>query len=159
MDMGIFTLHRFNGIEQFEITEGKVYAVKDQDKRIMLWLELETDEQPLRSMTDTAGCGMHPSGEVTVYLDHLHLGTFGERTFTLSNGYDEKSRSFIASLYYFEHQEVVDNTLLLAYKGDGIFQARWTGATPDVVHYDGSKPNMKIEVSEDFFFEDYKDWL
>ena len=133
--MGIFTLHRFNGIEQFEITEGKVYAVKNQDKRIMLWLEVETDEQPLRSMTDTTGCGMHPSG------------------------YDEKSRTFIASLYYFEHQEVVDNKLWLAYKGDGMFQARWTGATPDAVHYDSSKPNMKMEVSGDFFFEDYKDWL
>lgn len=54
MAMGIFTLHRFNGIEQFEITEGKVYAVKNQDKRIMLWLEVETDEQPLCSMPD---CG------------------------------------------------------------------------------------------------------
>ena len=78
MAMGIFTLHRFNGIEQFEIIEGKVYAVKDQDKRMMLWLEVETNEQPLRSKPDTSECGMHPSGEVTVYLDHLQLGTFGE---------------------------------------------------------------------------------
>ena len=126
---------------------------------MLLWLEVETDEQPLRSTPDTSGCGMHPSGEVTVYLDHLQLETWGEQTFMSPNGYDEKSRSFIASLYYFEHQEVVDNTVLLAYKGNGMFQARWTGAMPDVVHYDSSKPNMKIEVSGDFFFEDYKDWL
>ena len=98
-----------------------------------------------------AGCRMHPSGEITVYLDYLQLETWGEQTFMIPNGYDEKSRSFIASLYYFEHREVVDNAVWLTYKGDGMFQARWTGATSDVVHYDGSKPNMKIEVSGDFF--------
>ena len=106
-----------------------------------------------------AGCRMHPSGEITVYLDYLQLETWGEQTFMIPNGYDEKSRSFIASLYYFEHREVVNNAVWLAYKGDGMFQARWTGAATDVVQYDGSRPNMKIEVSGCFFFEDYKDWL
>ena len=158
MDMGMFTLHRFNGIEQFTIAEAKVYVVENDDKSIMLWLEMETDEQPLRSVPDTADCGMNPSGEITIYLDHLQLGTFGERTFPIPNGYDEKSRSLIAGLYYFEHQEVNDNTLHLAYKGNGVFQARWTGVTTDIAYYDGSKPDTKIEVSGDFFFEDYKDW-
>lgn len=157
--MGTFTLYRFNGIEQFTITEAKVYAVENDDKNIMLWLEMETDEQPLRSVADTAGCGMNPSGEVTVYLDQLKLGTFGEQSFTIPSGYDEETRSLIAGLYYFEHQEVNNNTLRLSYKGDGVFSAHWTGTTTDISYYDGSKPDTRIEVTGDFFFEEYKNWL
>lgn len=157
--MGIFTLNRFNGVEKYEISEAKIYAVKKNENEIMVWLEVETEQEPIQSLPDTVDCKMNPSGEITVYLDHLNLENFGEQEFTISKGYDEDSKDLVARLYYFEHQDVNSNMLKMKYKGNGIFDIYWTGVTTDISYYDGSKPDTTIEVLGEFIFEEYKEWL
>ncbi|MGG2134681.1 hypothetical protein AB1284_25830 [Bacillus sp. S2(2024)] len=157
--MGIFILNRFNGIEKYEISEAIIYAVKKNENEIMVWLEVETEQEPLQSLPDTADCKMNPSGEITIYMDNLNLENFGEQEFTISKGYDEDRNDWVARIYYFEHQDVNSNILKMKYKGNGIFYIHWTGVTTDISYYDGSKPNTTIEVFGEFIFEEYKEWL
>jgi hypothetical protein len=157
--MGIFILNRFNGREKFNISEAKIYAVKNSENKIMLWLEVETDEEPIQSVPDTADLKMNPSGEITVFLDNLNLNKFREREFFISKGCDETRNDLLARVYYFEHQEVNNNSLKLKYKGDGIFDIHWSGVTTDISYYDGSKPDTIIEVIGEFTFEEYMDWM
>ncbi|PGE94167.1 hypothetical protein COE80_22430 [Bacillus pseudomycoides] len=157
--MGSFTINRFNGIEKYEISEAKIYAVKKQENEIMLWLEVETEQEPIQSLPDTVDCKMNPSGEVTVYMDNLKLENFGEQEFIISKGYDEDSNDLAVRIYYFEHQEVNNNVLKMKYNGNGIFHINWTGITRDISYYDGSKPDITIEVNGEFIFEEFEEWL
>ncbi|WP_257130448.1 hypothetical protein [Bacillus pseudomycoides] len=97
--MGSFTINRFNGIEKYEISEAKIYAVKKQENEIMLWLEVETEQEPIQSLPDTVDCKMNPSGGVTVYMDNLKLENFGEQEFIISKGYDEDSNDLAVRIY------------------------------------------------------------
>ncbi|WP_152657681.1 hypothetical protein [Oceanobacillus sp. CFH 90083] len=157
--MGLFILNRFNGIEKYNISEAIIYAVKNSENKIMLWLEVETREEPIQTVPDTADLNMNPSGEITVFLDNLNLNKFGEMEFYIYNGYDEERNDLLARIYYFEHQEVNSNRLKLKYKGDGIFDINWRGVTTDISYYDGSKPDTIIEVTGEFTFEEYLDWM
>jgi hypothetical protein len=157
--MGTLTLYRFNGIEKYGISEAKIYAVKKNSNEVMVWLEIETKQEPIQSLPDTAEFNMNPSGEITIYLDNLNLENFGTQKFYLPKGYDEESNNLIAFLYYFEHEEINNNVLVMKYNGNGIFHVNWTGTTMDVSYYDGSKPDTKIEVIGEFIFDEYKEWL
>ncbi|WP_050183757.1 hypothetical protein [Domibacillus robiginosus] len=156
--MGVFTLNRFNGVEKYRISEANMYAVKKDENEIMVWLEVETEREPLQPLPDTADCGMNPSAEVTVYVGRFHLKNFGEQEFVISKGYDKNRKDWTARLYYFEHQDVDRNTLKLTYKGNGIFDIHWTGVTTDISYYDGSKPDTRIEIFGECIFEEYADW-
>lgn len=157
--MGIFTLNRFNGIEKYKISEAKIFAIKNNENEIMVWLEVETEQEPIQSLPDTANCKMNPNGEITIYMDNLNLENFGEQEFTISKGYDEGRNDLVAGIYYFEHQDVNGNILKIKYKGHGIFYIHWTGVTTDISYYDESKPDTTIEVSGECIFEEYEEWL
>lgn len=157
--MGIFKLHRFNGIEEYHIAEAKIYAIMDSENKIMLWLEIETDKVAIHTAPDTADLNMQPSGEITIFLDNLDLENFGEKVFYLPNGYDPVSRDLLARVYYFEHQEVNRNRLVLTYKGSGQFDVNWRGVTTDIAYQDGNKSDTIIEVFGECTFEDYKEWV
>jgi hypothetical protein len=53
MGVGKFTLHRFNGDEEYEVQRATILAVHDKDG-FRLWFEAETDGVCLKSLPDTA---------------------------------------------------------------------------------------------------------
>lgn len=102
---------------------------------------------------------MNLSGEITVYLENVNLENFGEQEFTISKGQDKDRSDWTARIYYFEHQDVNDNMLKMKYGGNGSFYTHWTGVTADISYYDGTKQDTRIEVHEEFIFEEYEGWL
>ncbi|MCJ8010812.1 hypothetical protein MUG84_03515 [Paenibacillus sp. KQZ6P-2] len=159
--MGNLTLFRFNGTEKHRLVEARAYATykgQGDDQKVMLWFETETDPEPLVSLPDPDELQNNPDAEITVYLDQLDLKHFGVREFELESGYNEDGSSLDARLYYFEHQEVHHNTVRIEYKGNGFFHVQWCGMTMDVNYYDGSRPDTRLELEGDFFFEEYETW-
>ncbi|MGN7356212.1 hypothetical protein ACTHPF_02525 [Paenibacillus sp. SAF-054] len=159
--MNTLTLYRFNGTEQYRLSEASAYAAlvgEGQERSVMLWFETETDTEPVVRLPDPDEIYNNPSAEVTVYMDVLNLNEPGVREFSFESGYNKDGSSLDARLYYFEHQEVCHNQVRLEYKGEGIFHVWWSGTTMDVNYYDGSKPDTRIEVEGEFFFAEYKTW-
>lgn len=160
--MGTLTITRFNGVEKFRLSESKAYCTykheEDGSKRIMMWFEAETDEEPMMTVPDTEGLHMNPSAEITIYLDELDLNHFGVRRYEIEAGYDHEQDNWDARLYYFEHQDVDRNVLMLEYKGQGVFGLQWKGSTTDICYYDGSKPDAILEVEGEFLLEEYEQW-
>lgn len=101
----------------------------------------------------------NPDAELTIYLDTLKLDEFAPLEFTITQGYNENSRSLDARLYYFEHQEVNDNQGRIEYRGNGVFYVYWIGSTMDGNYYDGSKPDTRLELEGEFTMEKYEDWI
>ncbi|MEN1985617.1 hypothetical protein [Paenibacillus hubeiensis] len=156
--MGTLTLKRFNGIEQFRLVNSNVFAVRNDDGTIMLWFETETDPAAIMSVEDTAELSMNPDAEITLILEHLALKEFKAMSYELINGYNPKTRSLDARLYYFEHEAVNENTVELEYRDKGVFYLKWAGRTTDISYYDGSKPDTILEVEGEFILKDYEKW-
>ena len=97
----------------------------------MLWFETETEPEPLQSLPDSDEILNNPDAELTIYLDKLKLDEFVPLEFTITQGYNENSRSLDARLYYFEHQEVNNNRGRIEYREMVYFtyigrEQRWT---------------------------------
>jgi hypothetical protein len=150
MQVGILSLNRFNGQEQFAISEA-VMRVSENNDYFNLNFEIETDEKPLKTLSDTKDLYAHPNAEFNVRIkDFSRHSLVGER-FTISNGYDEETGEYLTRLYYCEHQETDDNVIEIIDQKENKFRVIITAKCVDVNYYDGSKPPTEIEI--DAWFE------
>ena len=154
--MNTLKLHRFNGTETFSISSANIYAWEDRGK-YCLNFEIETEEA-LETVEDTAEMEAEPSAEITLRLDNLKVSELEGQSFEVKNALNEEIDDFVTNLYYFEHQGINNNFIIVKSVNEDQFIIDWKGTTTDINYYDGSKPEAKVEVSATFTFKDYKKW-
>lgn len=152
MATGTLTLHRFNGVEAFAVSEATALAMPEGDQ-ISLNLEIETDERPLKTLPDTRTLAAQPNAEVTIRLPKAELASLVGRRFSVPRSWDEEADAHVSRFYYCEHEDIDDNVIeFVERKGDQL-HVRWTGTTIDVNYYDGSKPPTRVVVDAWFTLE------
>jgi hypothetical protein len=52
----------------------------------------------------------------------------------------------VATIYYYEHEDLDNNVIDVLRQEQDCFQIRWTATTLDVNYYDGSKPDTRVEI-------------
>jgi hypothetical protein len=156
--VGRFILHRFCGDEEYVIKTATILAVKEETG-LRLWFEAETEGVCIKSVPDTADLKAWPKAEVGVSLMALDASKLVGRRFNVLSGYDEEEESYVATIYYVEHQELRRNKIEVLGQEDDIFLIRWTGVTTDVDYYDGGKPETKLEIEGRFTFSDMEEWI
>jgi hypothetical protein len=124
-----------------------------------LWCEVQSDGVARKSLPDTESLSAEPNAEVEVTVSTLNPNKLVGQTFAIQSGNDEVNQSFIARIYYVEHDFLNDNKIEILGQAGNVFHVRWTGTTTDVNYYDGSKPDTKVEIEGDFTFKDMDEWL
>jgi hypothetical protein len=158
MPVGRMILHRFNGTEEFALTNAEMLAYTAEDG-VCLCLEAKTDGVCLKSLSDTAEFHGTPSAQARVTVPELIADRLVGLQFSVPFGYDEDLEDDVASFYYFEHEDLDENVIDVVSREGNIFRVRWTGTTMDVNHYDGSKPPTKVVIEGDFTFLKMEKWM
>lgn len=145
MSVGVLTLNRFNGQEQFAIFKATILLYND-DGYDNLSFEIETDKKPIKTLPDTESLNARPNAEFTVRVTDFSWENLVGRCFEIPQGYDEETEEYLTCLYYCEH-EITDNNVIkvLERKADR-FQVKIEATCTDVNYYDGSKPPTKVEI-------------
>jgi hypothetical protein len=156
MSLGKLTLKRFNGIEEFEISEAEITAWKSEGS-VALNLEIHTGKA-IATVPDTKDSGILPNAEITIHLESLNPDQLVGQSFFIENGMDEEENEWNARFYYFEHENIDKNTITFISKSTNLFKIVWTGFTQDVNYYDGSKPDTEISIEANFNFSELFEW-
>ena len=150
MSVGILTLNRFNGQEQFSISKAIIFQYKDEN-RLMLSFEIETNQSSVKTLPDTKEFPAQPSAEFNVSVTNFAWENLAGKSFVIPHGYDEETEEWLARFYYYEHQYIDQNEIkVIKHDGDK-FHVIITGISNDINYYDGSKPRTEIEI--DAWFE------
>lgn len=145
MATGTLTLHRFNGDEAYNLKSADV-RVRSEESQLVLTLEVDTEEGALQSVPDTVEFSAKPSAEVSVILHQLDEQTLVGQRFVVPAGYDPNTEEYVATLYYYEHQDLDNNVIEMLSRDSNKFHIRWTATTQDVNYYDGSKPDTSVVI-------------
>ncbi len=161
MICGTLALHRFNGIERFEIKTAKMFLLGDPGN-YTLWFELETTNEASVRNEDTAAHPATPSLSVGVRITEFSVDTLVGSELRHAgipceapeededvSGVDEQDVGD-ALMYYYEHQPLRDVRIAITRRSEDGFFVRWTATTPDVNLYDGSVPDTKVEIEAVF---------
>ena len=149
MQIGVITLKRFNGEEQFPLSESIVYKKMDGDK-ISLVFEIDAIARPLKTLPDTKDFGAQPNAEFIVKTNNFSWDKLVGRIFTIPFGFNEKTNEYLTRFYYFEHSTTDDNVIEILEKRGDFIHVVIKGTCVDVNYYDGSKPRTVIEINAFF---------
>jgi len=149
--MSELQIHRFNGTECFAIDTAKCFTVGSDDD-LTLWFEIETTAEDSKPCSDTKEFPATPNAELGIRISDFDISDFVGREFhhagTTNDDEDSCDSLFY---YYYEHQPLRDNHVTILSQSDaGTFRIRWTARTQDVNHYDGSKPDARMEIECEF---------
>jgi hypothetical protein len=97
MNKGKLILKRFNGVEEFEISEAEICAWKDQGE-IFLNLEIKT-LRALSTLPDTKEAEALPNAEVTIRLASLSINSLIGEKFIVENGMNEDTEEWDGRFY------------------------------------------------------------
>jgi hypothetical protein len=156
MGKGKLTLKRFNGIEEFEISDAEICAWEDQGK-ICLNLEISTNKA-IATLPDTREIEALPNAEVTIRLDELKPSSLIGNDYIVENGLNEETEELDGRFYYCEHQSLNQNIVKFLSKDENLFSISWSGITNDINYYDGSKPDSEILIEAIFSFSKSNEW-
>jgi hypothetical protein len=156
MNKGKLILKRFNGVEEFEISEAEICAWKDQGE-IFLNLEIKT-LRALSTLPDTKEAEALPNAEVTIRLASLSINSLIGEKFIVENGMNEDTEEWDGRFYYFGHQDLNQNEINFLSMDEGMFFVSWSGITRDINYYDGSKPDSEVVIEARFNFEKSNEW-
>jgi hypothetical protein len=155
MALGRFILHRFNGVEEFPLGDSTILASRTEDG-IRIDLDAETEGEAIRTVADTADHPTNPRADVAFVVESLDAPRLVGQTFIVPHGRTKDDD--LASLYYYEHDDLNDNSVEFLDRKHNMFLVRWTGTARDVNFYDGSKPSTTLEVEGWFRFEEFQKW-
>lgn len=156
MSKGKLTLKRFNGVEEFEVSEAEIYAWEDEGK-ISLNLEISA-KKPLSTLPDTKEIKARPSAEVTIYLESLNPNELIGKSFTIERGMNDETEEWDGRFYYCEHEDLNKNTVHFVSRDGDLYNIKWSGFTQDVNYYDGSKPDTQVIIEAAFNFGKSNEW-
>lgn len=144
--MSDLQIHRFNGTEHFAIVSAKCFAVENGEE-ITLWFEVEATSDGAKQCRDTADFTASPSAELGIPVSCFNINDFVGREFRHAGTSNDNVDSCASIFYYYEHQPLRDNHVtVLSRISERNFRVRWIARTQDVNHYDGSKPDTRIEI-------------
>ena len=145
MSVGILKLNRFNGQEQFAISEATILLCNDNGYS-NLSFEIETEEKPIKTLPDTENLYARPNAEFIVQVTDFSWENLIDRSFEIPQGYDEETGEFLTRLYYCEHESTDENVIKVIERKADRFRVKIEATCTDVNYYDGSKPQTKIEI-------------
>jgi hypothetical protein len=145
MAVGVLTLNRFNGQEQFSVSEARIFQSED-DGIFELNFDIETDEKPIKTLSDTKDLNARPNAEFIVRLKNFAWNDLVGKCFTIPQGYNEETDEYLTRLYYCEHEGTNDNVIEIIGRNNDDFHVNIKASCTDVNHYDNSKPRTKIEI-------------
>lgn len=155
MASGEFILRRFNGDEVFRLGAATILASRTEDG-IRIDLDAETDGVAIKAVSDTAEHPANPRAEVAIIVEALDAAQLVGQRFVVPRGRTDDDD--LASLYYYEHDDLNDNAIEFVERTGELFRVRWAGRARDVNFDDGSKPETTIEIDGWFRFEEFKRW-
>ena len=151
---GTFEIHRFNGVEIFRVSDALIMVYKDEDGVYVVNFEAETKGDAIATLPDTQGLNGCPNAEVSVKIPEFHPDTMAGCDFAPLCDNDMDGARF----YYVEHDILRQARITVLRQAGKRFHVRMSGMATDVNHYDGSKPDARIEIDARFEFKDYLKW-
>jgi hypothetical protein len=145
MNEGVLTLNRFNGQEQFAISEANINTL-EKSNYVDLNFDIETAELPIKTLQDTQLLRAKPNAEFTVRLPKISLDKLVGKAFKIPKGYDEKRNEFYTRFYYSDHETTNNNFIHIKERKRNAFRVIIKATCPDVNYIDGSKPETIIEI-------------
>ena len=142
MANGTFTLHRWNGVEQFPVSAVCITTYPERGQ-VAVCIEVEAARPPVSTLPDTEPLAATPNAEFTFLrppasaLDLLGFDCL------ISSGAVEGE--WVARLYYASH-EALDGVSISFPEARGLdLRFKASGHCPDVCHH-GSKPSTRLEI-------------
>lgn len=157
MEVGTFVLHRFSGDEVYAVKSATITASAEGDA-VDLFLYLDTRAKPIKTLPDTAELDPRPNAEIHITLKKFDVSKLVGRRFSIPASWDDEKQDHIACLYYCDHGELDKNVVRFLERDGSKFLVHWTATTTDVNYYDGSKPNIKVEIRAWFTFKHLRKW-
>lgn len=158
LETGTFVLHRFNGDEIYAVKSATLEAFEEEGA-IDLFLYVNTKGKPIQTLPDTAELNSRPNAEVYMTVKTLVVPRLVGRRFSVPTSWSEEKEDHISCIYYCEHNDLNKNVVRFLEQQGSKFLIHWTGMTTDVNHYDGSKPETKVEIKAWFKFKGMRKWL
>ncbi|MGD1841023.1 MAG: hypothetical protein ACFB0B_09025 [Thermonemataceae bacterium] len=91
------------------------------------------------------------SGDFWIFdLKVADLKELEGKSYYVKDGYNNERYSDCSTFYYYEHQPISENTIEFVKYQEDVFLVKVIASTCDVNHYDGSKPETKIELMGEF---------
>jgi hypothetical protein len=158
METGTFVLHRFNGDEIYAVKSATLEAFEEDDA-IDLFLYVNTKDMSLQTLPDSAELNQRPNAEVYITLKTLVVSKLVGRRFSVPTSWCEEKEDHVSCIYYYEHKDLRKKVVRFLEQQGSKFLIHWTGTTPHVNYYDGSKPETKVEIKAWFTFKGMRKWL
>ena len=108
---------------------------------------VDTEEEAIQTCPDTAEYSTTPNAEASVMLDHFDQEHLVGRLFVVPSASDEQLKDNVATLYYYEHDDLNNNVIEVVGRDGDLFHVHWTATATDVNYYDGSKPDTEIVIA------------
>lgn len=150
--VGDLILHRHNGDEAYKI-EFATIRIEEINGKTWLSLEIVTNGRVEKSLSDTADLKAKPSAQITIPVEEFEESSLVGKNFSLTNSYNEDKNDYLSTIYYVEHEPVESNEIEIVSRKKNNWLIKWSGLTKDVNHYDGSKPNARVEIEGWFSLE------
>lgn len=146
-EVGTLELHRFNGVESYEIKTAEInVASKNGDEHFML-LSLSAPKA-IKTLSDTTELGGQPEASISLFIDKdWNSELVAGSKFLVPNAYDEKRNRHVVEFSYVSFEDLYENTIQILEREIESVQVLWQGRTQDMNFYDGSKPDAKFIAS------------
>lgn len=131
--MNKLIIERFNGIEEFSLTgslavnQGEVLICLDSKEIIKANQELE----------------ILPSLEVMFAVGDMD--ELADLDLVIPQSYNDELGDYMTSMFYTQDQDINQNQISIRKIGEGLYNLKWTGITPDV-NFGGRVPDAKIMI-------------
>lgn len=146
MNVGVLTLNRFNGQEQFAVSEATILQYENGGN-FVLSIEIGTDGKAIKTLPDTKELKARPNAEFNLQVKDFDWASLVGNCFAIPKGYDEETGEYRTLFYYCEHEDTDDNLIKITERDGDKFHVIITASCVDVNYYDGSKPPTKIEIN------------
>jgi hypothetical protein len=149
---GTMTFHRQAGDEVYRL-KSAVLSVSRTKGGYELVFGVDAKKGAVKTTPDTAQSPKTPNAEVFVTVKHFDPEKLVGRKFSVPKAYDEEQEDHVATLCYYEHQDLNGNVVEILARDGEYYQVRWRATTCDVNYYDGSAPENRIEIEGWFKYE------
>ncbi|MFG6106236.1 hypothetical protein U2F10_28580 [Leptothoe sp. EHU-05/26/07-4] len=151
--MNQLIIHRFNGIETFPIVTAKMFTVGKVND-LTLWFEIETTEQGAQPNSDTSNFPANPNAELGIKIAEFKLNNLAGMQLHYAGTDNDREDSCNALFYYYDHQPLRDNHIIISAQNSlNIFRVHWSARTQDVNYYDDNKPEARIDIEANFYYD------
>lgn len=119
-----------------------------------LWLEIRCSEDLAKEYIDHIPANS-PIWEVNIIDPQIRVAYIGPPfEVKVPGAYYEELDGWVTNFYYYDHGGTYENHVTILDRKEDKILVRMTGEAPDIIHYDGSKPAVKLEFEGSFSFNE-----